>query len=165
MADVHNEDLISDLTSALSKVREALDTTVKIEQNPSMSVSDRNSNIAIVKAAVISVIDGLQSCGSESFLGTAAPDSQMVTFRVIGNDVVSAGSVTETFVATADFMDHNGLSTATNEKVSATWFSSDSGIVSVNSSTGVYSALVPGNVTITARHSGGAVASVPLVVI
>jgi hypothetical protein len=118
-----------------------------------------------VKAAVIRAISVLQNCGSESFLGTASPDPQMVTFRVIGNDTVSAGSGTGTFVATADFMDHNGVSTAINEKVSATWFSSDVNIISVNSSTGVYSALVPGNVTITARHSGGAVTSVPLIVI
>jgi len=165
MAEVHNEDMIISLNAALSKVRVALDTTVKIEQNPSMSTSDRNSNIVIVRAAVTSVISVLQNCGSESFLGTASPDPQMVTFRVIGSDTVSAGSGTGTFVAMADFIDHNGVSTATNEKVSVIWFSSDVNIISVNSSTGVYSALVPGNVTITARHSGGAVTSVPLIVI
>ena len=165
MADVHNEDLIIDLNSALSKVREALDTTVKIEQDPSMSVSDRNSNVAIVKAAVTSAISVLQHCGSENFLGTASPDPQMVMFRVTGNGTVSVGSGTGTFVATAEFMDHNGISTATDEVVSATWSSSDSNIVSVNPSTGVFTPLIVGNVTISARHSSGSISSVPMIVI
>ena len=165
MAEVHNEDMIFSLNTALSSVREALDTTVKIEQAPSMSTSDRNSNVVIVKAAVIRAISVLQNCGSESFLGTASPDPQMVTFRVIGNGTISAGSGIGTFVATADFMDHNGVSTATDEKVSATWFSSDVNIISVNSSTGVFTPLVPGNVTISARHSSGAISSVPMIVI
>ena len=164
MAEVHNEDMILSLNAALSSVREALDTTVKIEQAPSMSTSDRNSNVAIVKAAVTSAISVLQNCGSESFLGTASPDPQMVTFRVIGNNTVSAGSGTGTLIATADFMDHNGVSTATDEKVSAIWFSSDVNIISVNSSTGVFTPLVPGNVTISARHSNGAISSVPMIV-
>ena len=165
MADVHNEDMIVSLNTALSSVKEALDTTVRIEQAPSMSTSDRNSNVIIVKAAVTSAISVLQNCGSGGFLGTASPDPQIATFRVVGDTVVSADSGTGTFVATADFIDHNGVSTSTDTEVSASWFSSDSGIVSVNSSTGVYSALVPGNVTITARHSDGAVTSVPLVVV
>ena len=164
MADVHNEDMILSLNTALSSVREALDTTVKIEQNPSMSTSDRNSNVVIVKAAITNATSVLQNCGSESFLGTASPDPQMVTFRVIGNNTVSAGSGTGTLIATADFMDHNGVSTATDEKVSATWFSSDVNIISVNSSTGVFTPLVPGNVTISARHSSGAISSVPMIV-
>ena len=164
MDAVHNEDLILSLNASLSKVREALDTTVAIEQNPSISDADRASNVVIIKAAVTSAINTLQNCGSESFLGTASPDPQMVTFRVIGNNTVSAGSGTGTFVATADFMDHNGVATATNENVSATWFSSDVNIISVNSSTGVFTPLVPGNVTISARHSSGAISSVPMIV-
>jgi hypothetical protein len=35
MAEVHNEDMLLSLNTALSSVREALDTTVKIEQAPS----------------------------------------------------------------------------------------------------------------------------------
>ena len=165
MADVHNEDLIIDLNSALSKVREALDTTVKIEQDPSMSVSDRNSNVVIVKAAVTNAISVLQDCGSENFLGTASPDPQLVTFHVTGNGTVSVGSGTGTFIATAAFMDHNGISTSTDEVVSATWSSSDNSIVSVNSSTGVFTPLIIGNVTISAIHSSGAISSVPMIVI
>ena len=164
MAEVHNEDMIFSLNTALSSVREALDTTVKIEQAPSMSTSDRNSNVAIVKAAVTSAISVLQNCGSESFLGTASPDPQMVTFRVIGNDTVSAGSGTGTFVATADFMDHNGISTSINKEVLATWSSSDTAVVSVNSSTGVYTPVSQGNITVTARYTDGSVSSAPMVV-
>tara|TARA_Y100000310_G_C20313863_1_gene637485 strand:+ start:22 stop:519 length:498 start_codon:yes stop_codon:yes gene_type:complete len=164
MADVHNEDMILSLNSALSSVREALDTTVSIEQNPSMSASDRNANVVIVKAAITNAISVLQNCGSENFTGTASPDPQLVAFRVAGNSTRQAGSGTGIFIATADFMDHNGVSTATDEEVSATWSSSDSNIVSVNSSTGVFTPLVPGNVTISARHSNGSVASVPMLV-
>ena len=164
MADVHNEDMIVSLNTALSSVKEALDTTVKIEQAPSMSTSDRNSNVIIVKAAVTNAISVLQNCGSDNYDGTASPDPQLITFRVTGNSTRQAGSGTGTFVAVADFMDHNGVSTATNEKVSATWFSSDVNIISVNSSTGVFSPLTPGNVTISARHSSGSVTSVPMIV-
>ena len=164
MVDVHNEDMILSLNTALSSVREALDTTVKIEQAPSMSTSDRNSNVVIVKAAVIRAISVLQNCGSESFLGTVSPAPQITTLNVIGSGTFVAGSGTVTLLAAADFMDHNGVSTATNEKVSATWFSSDVNIISVNSSTGVFTPLVPGNVTISARHSSGAISSVPMIV-
>ena len=164
MADVHNEDMILSLNTALSSVREALDTTVKIEQDPSMSTSDRNSNAVIVKAAITNAISVLQNCGSESFAGTASPDPQLITFRVPGNSTRQAGSGTGMFIAIADFMDHNGVATATDTEVSATWSSSDSNIVSVSASTGVFTPLIPGNVTISARHSSGSVASVPMIV-
>ena len=165
MADVHNEDMIIDLNSALSKVREALDTTVKIERDPSMSTIDRNSNVAIVKAAVTSAISVLQNCGSENFLGTASPDPQATTLNVIGAGTFVASSGNFSLLATAEFMDHNGISTATDEVVPATWSSSDTNIVSVNSSTGVVTPLIVGNVTISARHSSGSISSVPMIVI
>ena len=164
MADVHNEDMILSLNTALSSVREALDTTVKIEQDPSMSTSARNSNAVIVKAAITNAISVLQNCGSESFAGTASPDPQLITFRVTGNSTRQAGSGTGMFIAVADFMDHNGVSTSINEEVSAIWSSSDSNIVSVDAATGVFSPITSGNVTISARHSSGSVTSVPMIV-
>ena len=164
MADVHNEDMIIDLNSALSKVREALDTTVKIEQDPSMSTSDRNSNVAIVKAAVINSISVLQNCGSENFLGTASPDPQVTTLNVIGAGTFVAGSGNVTLQAAADFMDHNGVVTSSGEKVTVVWASSDSSIGSVNSSSGIFTPVPPGNITISARYANGAIASVPIVV-
>jgi predicted deacylase len=164
MADVHNEDMIIDLNSALSKVREALDTTVKIEQNPSMSTSDRNSNIAIVKAAVTNAISVLQNCGSENFLGTASPAPQITTLNVIGAGTFVAGSGNVTLLAAADFMDHNGVVTSSGEKVTVVWASSDSSIGSVNSSSGIFTPLAPGNITISARHSNGSISSVPMII-
>tara|TARA_Y100000034_G_C6756921_1_gene336843 strand:+ start:54 stop:554 length:501 start_codon:yes stop_codon:yes gene_type:complete len=164
MADVHNEDLIPDLYSALSKVREALDTTVKIEQDPGMSTSDRNSNVVIVKAAVTNAISVLQNCGSENFLGTASPAPSVTAFRIAVPSTVVAGSGSGTFTARIDTHDHNGVSISTNEEVLATWSSSDATVVSVNSSTGVYTPVSQGNITVTARYTDGSVSSAPMVV-
>ena len=164
MAEVHNEDMIVSLNTALSSVREALDTTVKIEQAPSMSTSDRNSNVVTVKAAVANAISALQNCGSENFLGTASPDPQVTTLNVIGAGTFVAGSGNVTLQATADFMDHNGAVTTTGEAVTVVWASSDSSIGPVNSSSGVFTPLAPGNITISARYANGSIASVPIVV-
>jgi len=164
MSDVHNEDMILSLNTALSSVREALDTTVKIEQDPSMSTSDRNSNVVIVKAAVANAISTLQNCGSENFLGTASPDPQVTTLNVIGAGTFVAGSGDVNLLAAADFMDHNGVVTATSEEVTVVWASSDSSIGPVNSSSGIFTPLAPGNITISARYVNGAVASVPMIV-
>ena len=169
MADVHNEDMILSLNTALSQVREALDTTVAIEQNPSMSASDRNSNVAIVKAAIANAISTLQNCGSDRFDGTASPAPQVSALRVVdinGNSVgtVVAGSGSATLTATADFTDHNGIVTDSQVAVTVVWSSSDSSIVTMNSSSGVYTPLAPGNITISARYVDGSVASIPMVV-
>jgi len=164
MADVHNEDMIIDLNSALSKVREALDTTVKIERDPSMSVSDRNSNVAIVKAAVTEGISTLQGCTIDDFTGTAAPDYQISTLRIESNSPINAGT-SATFSASADYVNHKGVVTEEGLAEAVIWSSSDGAIVSINSSTGVATAEVPGNVTITARAGDGTLSSVPMIVI
>ena len=166
MADIHNEDMIDSLRSAFSEVKKALDTTVSIEQNPGMSSGDRTSNVVIIKAAIERTISILQNCGSGRYQGTPAPTRQLSSLRIEGiESTVTAGSAATTGNAVGDFSDHNGQFVAKGEPVLVTWASSDSGVVSINSASGVYSALVPGNVTITARHSEGAVASIPLVVI
>jgi len=166
MVDIHNEDMLLSLNTALSSMREALDTTVKIEQNSSMSSSDRITNVNIIKVAIANVLTTLQNCNSDRYEGTSAPDLQLSTLRVdnIGG-TVAVGTENSNVVAKADFVDHHGESKSTNQIVEVVWSSSDGGIVSINSSTGSYLALVPGNVTVTARHRGGAVASVPLVVV
>ena len=69
-----------------------------------------------------------------------------------------------TLLAAADFMDHNGVVTSTAEEVTVVWASSDSSIGPVNSSSGIFTPLAPGNITISARYVNGAVASVPMIV-
>jgi len=161
MADVHNEDMILSLNTALSSVREALDTTVKIEQASSMSSGDRVINVNIIKAAITNVLTILQNCGSARYEGTSAPDHHLSALRIDNlGEIVAVGTEASTAVAKADFIDHHGRPTSTDQLVDVTWLSSDSGIISINSSTGVYLALIPGTVTITARHGAGAVASV-----
>jgi len=164
MDAVHNEDLILSLNASLSKVREALDTTVAIEQNPSISDADRASSVVVIKAAITSAINTLQNCGSESFLGTVSPAPQVTMLNVIGAGTFVAGSGDVSLLAKADLMDHNGIVTATGETVTVVWSSSDSNIGSVNTSTGVYTPLTPGSITITAKYIDGSVASVPMVV-
>jgi len=164
VADVHNEDMILSLNAALSKVREALDTTVAIEQNPSMSVSDRDANVVIVKAAIANATSTLQDCNSDSFAGTAAPDPKILTLRVLGAGTAVAGSGSDTLTATADFINHNGIITDVDVAVTVVWSSSDSNIVTMNSDSGVYTPLAPGNITISARYADGSVTSVPMVV-
>jgi len=165
MADVHTEDMVSSLNIALSSMREALDTTVKIEQDFSMSSNDRTINVNIIKVAIAKVLSTLQNCDSDRYEGIPAPNPYLSGLRInnIGG-IVDVG--TENSIgASADFTDHNGKIIAVDREVTVTWLSSDSGIVSINSSTGVYTTLVPGNVTITARHQAGAVTSVAMVVI
>lgn len=166
MADVHNEDMILSLNTALSSVREALDTTVNIEQNPAMEENDRTIKVNIIKGAIANVLTTLQNCGSDRYEGLLAPNPQLAALRIDNLGVtVAVGTENSIAEARADFVNHHGQSTSTNQSVDVTWLSSDSGIISINSSTGSYSALIPGNVTVTARHSGGAVTSIPLVVV
>ena len=164
MADVHNEDMILSLNTALSQVREALDTAVKIEQDPSMSSSDRTSNSSIVKTAIANAINTLQNCRSDTYEGAAAPDPSITAFSITVPSTAVAGSGPGTFIATVDTHDHNGVPVEVGTRVNATWSSSDSGIVSVNSSTGSYTPVSQGNITVTARHTDGSVASAPMVI-
>ena len=164
MADIHNEYIINSLGTAFSSVKEALDTTVKIEQNAGMSTSDRTSNVTIIKTAIERAISILQNCGASRYAGIPAPAPLLTSLRIEGGEPASAGA-TGALTAMGDFADHNGQSVSIGGTVLATWTSSDSDIVSINSSSGVYSALVPGNVTITARHVEGAITSIPLIVV
>ena len=164
MADIHNEDMILSLNTSLSSMREALDTTVTIEHVPSMSSGDRIANVNIIKAAIANVLLTLQNCGSDRYEGIPAPDPQVSILRVTGAGTVAVGSDPQTFMATVDFMDHNGVVTGIGQPVDVVWSSSDGTVVSINSSTGVYTPLAPGNITITARYTDGSVASVPMVV-
>ena len=164
MAEVHNEDMILSLNTALSQVREALDTTVKIEQDPSMSSSDRTSNSSTVKTAIANAISTLQNCKSDTYEGAAAPDPSITAFSITVPGTAVAGSGPGTFIATVDTHDHNGVPVEVGTIVNATWSSSDSGIVSVNSSTGSYMPVSQGNITVTARYTDGSVASAPMVI-
>ena len=146
MADVHNEDMILSLNTALSQVREALDTTVKIEQDPSMSSSDRTSNSSTVKTAIANAISTLQNCKSDTYEGAAAPDPSITAFSITVPSTAVAGSGPGTFIATVDTHDHNGVPVEVGTIVNATWPVSQ------------------GNITVTARYTDGSVASAPMVI-
>jgi len=78
---------------------------------------------------------------------------------------MGSGTTQGQFSATADFIDHNGTMVEENSPVNVLWSSSDTGIVSVNTNSGEYTVASPGNITITALHGSGFVASVPLIVL
>jgi len=164
MPEFHNEDMIIQLNAALSSVREALDGTVFLEQNSApISPTDKAAKVTEVKNAITLAMASLQLCRVDEFNGSAAPPAQLDNLVISGSGTIE---ITQgRFSATADFVDHNGTTIEENSPVDVLWSSSDTGIVSVNTNSGEYTVSSPGNITITARHANGSVASVPLIVL
>ena len=166
MPEFHNEDMIIQLNTALSSVREALDSTVFLEQNSApISPTDKAAKVTEIKNAIILAMASLQLCRVDEFNGVAAPPSQLDSLVISGGGTIESGATQGQFSATADFIDHNGTRVEENSPVDVLWSSSDTGIVSVNTNSGEYTVASPGNITITARHGSGFVSSVPLIVL
>ena len=166
MAEFHNEDMIIKLNEALASVREALDSTVYLEQNSRPSPPpDRATRVTAIKNSIAQSISTLQSCRVDEFNGLVAPPPQFDNLTVSGGGTISSGTTQGSFSATADRIDHNGDIVESDYPVDVLWSSSDTGIVSVNTNSGEYTVASPGNITITARHASGSVASVPLIVL
>ena len=166
MPEFHNEDMIIKLNAALSSVREALDSTTFLEQNPdSIPSEDKAVKVTEIKNSITLAMASLQLCRVDEFNGLAAPPSQIYSLVISGGGTIENGTTQGRFSATADFIDHNGTMVDENYPVNVLWSSSDSCIVSVNTNSGEYTVSSPGNITITARHGSGFVASVPLIVL
>ena len=166
MPEFHNEDMIVQLNTALSSVREALDGTVFLEQNSApISPTDKAAKVTEIKNAITLAMASLQLCRVDEFNGLAAPPAQLDSLVISGGGIIESETTQGQFSATADFIDHNGTMTAENYPVDVLWSSSDTGIVSVNTNSGEYTVASPGNITITARHGSGFVSSVPLIVL
>ena len=166
MPEFHNEDMIIQLNATLSSVREALDGTVFLEQaSDPISPTDKAAKVTEIKNSIAQSISTLQSCRVDEFNGLAAPSPQFGNLTVSGGGTISSDTTQGSFSATADRIDHNGDIVESDYPVDVLWSSSDTGIVSVNTNSGEYTVASPGNITITARHVSGWVASVPLIVL
>jgi len=166
MPEFHNEDMIVQLNTTLSSVREALDGTVFLEQNSApISPTDKAAKVTEIKNAITQAMTSLKLCRVDEFNGAAAPPSQLYSLVISGGGTIESAITQGRFSATAALIDHNGTMVEENYPVDVLWFSSDTGIVSVNTNSGEYTVASPGNITITARHGSGFVSSVPLIVL
>ena len=106
---MYNEDLILQLNSALSSVREALDITTANEQNDgSISSEDRAANVVIIKAAVSSATTVLNAIDTSQYEGQNAPDPVESEIIFISTPSVTAGASTLMEAHTITY-DHNGV--------------------------------------------------------
>ena len=164
---MYNEDLILQLNSALSSVREALDTTTVNEQNIGLSSSDRAANTVIIKAAVSSATTTLSAIDTSQYEGQNAPDPVESEIIFISTPSVTAGASTLMEAHTIAY-DHNGVEVNRGLSSFLNWASSDTTVagVTVNGDRlGVVTGVAEGNITVTVTHrNSGALASLPVVV-
>jgi len=165
---MYNEDLILQLNSALSSVREALDITTANEQtNATISNSDRAANVVIIKAAVSSATTTLKAIDTSQYEGQNAPDPVESEIIFISTPSVTAGASTLMEAHTITY-DHNGVEVNRGLSSFLNWTSSDTTVagVAVNGDRlGVVTGVSEGNITLTVTHrNSGALASLPVVV-
>ena len=165
---MYNEDLILQLNSALSSVREALDITTANEQNDgSISSEDRAANVVIIKAAVSSATTVLNAIDTSQYEGQNAPDPVESEIIFISTPSVTAGASTLMEAHTITY-DHNGVEVNRGLSSFLNWTSSDTTVagVAVNGDRlGVVTGVSEGNITLTVTHrNSGALASLPVVV-
>ena len=152
---MYNEDLILQLNSVLSSVREALDTTTVNEQNnASISNADRAANVVIIKAAVSSATTTLKAIDTSQYEGQNAPDPVESEIIFISTPSVTAGASTLMEAHTITY-DHNGEEVNRGLSSFLNWASSDTTAASVavnGDRLGVVTGVAEGNITITVTH-------------
>ena len=116
-----------------------------------------------VKNGIADCISTLQECKVDHYDGDNAPGDTVSTLSIRGDLAISVSSLTS-FEALASYVNYKNELVGEHVVVDASWRSSDSGVVSINSSTGSLTGVSEGNVTITAQLSDGSIASVPVIV-